>query len=143
MTFSLMITSIYAAFLGLMLVTLSVHTIKGRRKYGAGLGDAGQLGMTRRIRAQGNLAEYAPLFLILLGYAEHGKLPAWAVHAIGVVFIIGRIMHAYSLLMAEQYEGHKLTAKPKWRIYGMMCTFHSLGLLAAIVIVQFFYQNNP
>lgn len=59
-----MITPLYAAFIGLMLVGLSIHTIKGRRKYGAGLGDAAQIEMTRRIRAQGNLAKYAPIFLI-------------------------------------------------------------------------------
>jgi uncharacterized membrane protein YecN with MAPEG domain len=133
-----MATPIYATLIGLLLVFLSIHTIKGRRKCGAGLGDAGDIEMQRRIRAQGNLAEYAPIFLILLGYAEYGNLPIWAVHVIGVIFISGRMMHAYSLLKAEQYDGHKLTANPIWRIRGMICTFNCIGLLSAIVTVQYF-----
>lgn len=133
-----MITSIYAAFIGILLLFLSIYTIKGRRKFGVGLGDAEQIEMRRRIRAQGNLTEYAPLFLMLLGSAEYGDLSPWAVHVIGVIFISGRIMHAYSLLKAENYDGYKLTAKPTWRIYGMICTFNCIGLVAAIVIVQFF-----
>lgn len=132
-----MVTSIYAAFIGILLILLSIHTIKGRRQFGPGLGDAEQTEMRRRIRAQGNLIEYAPIFLILLGYAEYGNLPVLAVHIIGVIFISGRIMHAYSLLKAETYDGHKLTTKPVWRIYGMMCTLYCIGILAAILFVQF------
>jgi uncharacterized protein len=92
--------------------------------------------MRRRIRAQGNLAEYAPFFLILLGYAEHGGLPLWAVHLFGITFLAGRVMHAYSLLKAEQYTTHKLTSNPVWRIRGMICTFNAIGLLALILLVQ-------
>jgi len=55
--------------------------------------DAEQIEMRRRIRAQSNLTEYAPVFLILLGYAEYGKLPTLFVHVIGVLFILGRIIH--------------------------------------------------
>ena len=133
-----MATTIYVAFIGILLLILSIYTIKGRRKFSAGLGDAEQIEMMRRIRAQGNLTEYAPLFLILLGCAEYGNLPVLAVHAIGMFFILGRIMHAYSLLKAEKYNGHKLTAKPIWRICGMVCTFNCIGLLVVVLIVQFF-----
>ncbi|MBI1301901.1 MAG: glutathione metabolism protein [Alphaproteobacteria bacterium] len=131
-----MVTPIYAALLGLMLIGLSVNVIKGRRKFGAGLGDADNIEMKRRIRAQANLAEYAPMFLILLGYAEHNGLPLWAVHVLGIIFLAGRVMHAYSVLKAEQYDQHKLTANPIWRIRGMICTFNMIGILALIILVQ-------
>ena len=133
-----MLTSIYAAFIGFLLIFLSIHTVKGRRNCCAGLGDAGDVDMQRRIRAQGNLAEYAPIFLILLGYAEYENLPAWAIHGIGIIFVSGRIMHAYSLLKAEKYDGYKLVANPIWRIRGMKCTFNCIGLLSAVVTVQYF-----
>lgn len=119
-----------------MLIGLSIHVIRGRRMFGAGLGDADNIDMKRRIRAQANLAEYAPMFLILLGYSEHNGLPVWAVHLLGVVFVVGRVMHAYSVLKAEQYDQHKLTANPVWRIRGMICTFNVIGLLAIILLVQ-------
>jgi len=47
-----------------------------------------------------------------------------------------RSHYSYSLLKAEQYNGHKLTARPIWRI--LICTFNCIGLLSAILIVQFF-----
>ena len=133
-----MITPIYAALLGIILIALSINVIKSRRKFGAGLGDADNMEMKRRIRAQANLAEYTPIFLILLGYAEYQQMPHWAVHLFGLIFLSGRIMHAYSLLKAEQYDGHKLIANPIWRIRGMICTFNCIGLLSFIVLVQSF-----
>ena len=131
-----MITPVYAALLGLMLIGLSINVIKSRRQWGAGLGDADNIEMKRRIRAQANLAEYAPMFLILLGCAEYGGLPVWAVHLFGLVFLAGRTMHAYSLLKAEQYDGHRLTANPSWRIRGMVSTFSMIGLLALVIMAQ-------
>lgn len=131
-----MITPVYASLLAVMLIGLSVNVIKGRRKLGAGLGDADNMDMQRRIRAQANLAEYAPMFILLLGFAEYQTLPYWAVHLFGVIFLVGRAMHAYSVFKAEQYDGYKLTANPIWRIRGMICTFNCLGLLALIILIQ-------
>lgn len=131
-----MVTPIYAAILAFMLIGLSINVIKYRKKLGAALGDEDSIEMKRRIRAQGNLAEYAPIFLIMLGYAEHGGLPLWAVNLLAIVFIIGRISHAYSLLKSEQYDNNKLTANPIWRISGMICTFNVIGLLGVIIILQ-------
>jgi hypothetical protein len=119
-----------------MLIGLSVNVIRGRRKFGAGIGDANSIEMQRRIRAQANLAEYAPMFLILLGYAEHSGLPHGAVHLFGSVFLAGRVMHAHSVLKAERYESHKLIANPVWRIRGMVCTFGVIGSLALIILAQ-------
>lgn len=136
-----MITPIYASLLGLMLIGLSVNVIKGRRTFGAGLGDGDAFEMKRRIRAQGNLAEYAPMFLILLGAAEYQGLAYWAVHLFGLIFLSGRFMHAYSVLKAEQYDGQKLIANPVWRIRGMVCTFNSIGLLALINLTQAVMQH--
>lgn len=133
-----MITPVYASLVGLMLIGLSVNIIKNRSKSSIGLGDANNMEMKRRIRAQANLTEYAPIFLILLGYAEHNGLSSWLVHFFGVTFLVGRIMHAYSLLKAEKYVNDKLTAKPIWRIRGMICTFNLIGLLSIIILAQTF-----
>lgn len=131
-----MITPIYAALLGLLLIALSINVIKGRHQFGTGLGDADNIEMRRRIRAQADLAEYAPMFLILLGFAEYKGLPYLAVHLFGLVFLAGRSMHAFSVLKAEQYENHKLSANPIWRIRGMICTFSSIGFLSLIILVH-------
>lgn len=131
-----MITPVYASVLALLLIGLSLNVITARKKLGAGLGDAGNVNMQRRIRAQGNLAEYAPMFLILLACAETGGLPVPATHLTGAAFLAGRAMHAYSLLSHEKYDGHRLMALPIWRMAGMICTFGTIGLLAVTLLVQ-------
>ena len=100
------------------------------------LGDSDNIEMKRRIRAQANFAEYTPIFLILLGFVEYNRLPFWAINLIAVVFLSGRLMHAYSLLRAESYNDGKLILKPLWRIRGMACTLLSLGVLSLILLIQ-------
>ncbi len=133
-----MITPIYAGIIALLLIALSAIVSKGRGQYGAGIGDANNVDMKRRIRAQANLVEYAPIFLILAGFAEHNGLSPWAIHALCLAFLTGRILHAYSLLYAETYDGEKLTANPIWRICGMLLTLTSIAVLSIIMIVQGF-----
>ncbi|MEO0679422.1 MAG: MAPEG family protein, partial [Pseudomonadota bacterium] len=48
-----------------------------RQGAGVSLGDGGDLRLQRRTRAQGNLVEYAPLFLILLALAEMQGAAGW------------------------------------------------------------------
>lgn len=131
-----MITSLYAAILALIYIALSVNTIKGRRKHKVTLGDADNFDMKRRIRAHANFGEYTPLFIILLALAEMNGLPTYAIHLLGGVFVLGRIMHAHSILSAETYVDGKISANPIWRIRGMICTFNALGALSIVLIVQ-------
>lgn len=131
-----MITSIYAAILGLILAGLSINVVKARRRFGAGIGDADKIEMKRCIRAQANLVEYAPMFLILLACAEYNQLSKWILHIFGIVFLVGRVMHAYSLLKAEEYSNYKLVNNPIWRISGMICTFSAIALLSVIILIQ-------
>lgn len=74
-----MITPIFAPILALMLVALSINVIKERRSSKIAIGNGDNNKLIRKIRAQGNLAEYAPIFVILLGFAEYMLLPKWAV----------------------------------------------------------------
>lgn len=60
------ITSVYAAAIALLLLALSWRVIEARRAGRVSLGDGGDRALLRRIRAQGNCAEYAPMGLILL-----------------------------------------------------------------------------
>jgi uncharacterized membrane protein YecN with MAPEG domain len=128
----------YAALAALILIALSVNVIRSRRHHGAALGDSAGPEMTRRIRAQANFIEYTPIFLIMLFLAEKGGIPGWSVHVLGSAFFLGRLMHAYSLLKDERYSGNRLLANPAWRVRGMGLTFVLLGLLAAVLMAQYF-----
>jgi len=130
-------TAFYAALAALILILLSINVIRGRRHYRAALGDSAVPEMTRRIRAHANFIEYTPLFLIMLGIAERDGIPGWAVHILGLAFLLGRVMHAYSLLWGEQYHGSRLLANPVWRVGGMGLTFVLLGGLSIVLIVQY------
>lgn len=133
----LLITPFYAGLLGLLYLVLTVHIVRGRYRFKSALGDAQQFELTRRIRAHANFAEYAPLFLILLGFAEVQTYPAWLIHGLGLVFLIGRLSHTYSLLRGEKYQDGQLQAFPIWRSVGMVCTISSIAILSTIVLITY------
>jgi len=61
------------------------------------VGDGGQDLIVRRMRAQANFIEQAPLTLILFGLVEMtGKGGAWLA-PLGAVFLLGRVAHAYGM----------------------------------------------
>lgn len=88
------ITAIYAGLTALLLVFLSVRVTMARVKYKVDLGDGGKMEMLRVIRQQGNLAEYAPMALILIALLELGGSAPWLLHTLGIVFIVARAIHA-------------------------------------------------
>ncbi len=130
-----MVISLYAGLLGLMMIALSVQVIRGRYRTGEALG-ANAFEMQRRTRAQGNFAEYAPLFIVLLGLTEHQGMAPWAVHVLGSWFVAGRIAHAYSLLVHERYVDGKLQHWPIWRSCGMVSTFSVIGIISVALVIH-------
>jgi uncharacterized protein len=132
-----MITGLYAALLAIMFIALTVNVVVSRRSAGVALGDNGPHSMLRRVRAHGNFTESAPLFIILMALAEMQGMHTMAVHGHGALFVLGRVLHAYSLLSHERYEDGVLKHFPKFRVAGMMCTFSVIGSLAAMLVWQY------
>ncbi len=123
------ITSLYAAILAFMLLGLSIHVIRGRRAYKVGLADGGEKELLRRIRAQANFCEYVPFILLLLALAELQNAMHPLLHAIGLLVVIGRSAHMYSLLYAEPHgKGFRM------RVTGMVLTFMALALGGAYTL---------
>jgi hypothetical protein len=131
-----MIVSLYAAILAGLFVFLSAHVIRGRWQYKITMTDGGNEDMKRRIRAQGNFAEYAPLFILLLGFAEYNGLPIYVIHIFGIVFIIARLSHAYGILKSEVHDENKMKVL-RFRIRGVIFTLASITILSAILLVQY------
>jgi uncharacterized protein len=118
-----MTVSLYAGLLGLMFLALSIRVIGGRRLARVGLGDGGDLGLQRRMRAQANFAEYVPivlLLLLLMLLAELQGVSAWILHGVGACLVFGRIAHAVSISRDPEPSGG--------RVVGMAFTFTALGL---------------
>ena len=98
-----------------------------RRSLKVSAGDGGQEPLIRRMRAQANFIENAPLTLLLFGLVEaSGKAGAWLA-PLGAVFLIGRIAHAYGM---ENDTGFKAG-----RPIGMMTTMLTQLVLVVIGVL--------
>ncbi|WP_298728462.1 MAPEG family protein [uncultured Ferrovibrio sp.] len=92
------VTPLYAALCAILLVVLSLRVARLRNKLQVALGDGGERVLQKAIRAQGNFVEYVPLALLLLFLLELSRqAPVWALHALGLCLLLGRILHAIGL----------------------------------------------
>lgn len=119
------IVPFFAALLALLFFALSVRTLRLRHRLKIGLGDAGNSEMLRAVRVHSNFAEYVPITLLLLFFAENLGAPAWAMLALCALLLLGRCSHAYGVSQTrENYN---------FRIAGMAMTFTALLAAAAYV----------
>ena len=134
----LAITPIYTVFLVIILLFISFYTIVRRYKMRVALGAGDDLTLTRCMRAQANFCEYSPFFILMLGMAELVAVAPWALHLMGAIFVIGRVLHAYSILIKERYDAAgQLQGFPVFRFIGMQCTLNVLIALVVTLIVQY------
>ncbi|MBE1282693.1 MAG: hypothetical protein GJ676_05215 [Rhodobacteraceae bacterium] len=89
------VTALYAGLIALLFVVLSIRVILFRRTLGASVGDIGDKNMLKAIRTQANCAEYAPFALLLMAILELQDGASWALHALGLMLLVGRLAHAY------------------------------------------------
>lgn len=125
----LIVTAIAASVLGLLYVRLSLNVIGFRRKHGVSVGDGGREDLLRAIRSQANLAEYAPIALLLVACLELNQAPVWITSILSALFVVGRLLHPI---------GMKSTDSPlQPRVRGMQLTLLSLLALgiANLVVV--------
>lgn len=121
------ITPIYAGLLALVFLGLSFRVIAYRRANRLNLGDEGDRQLLKRMRAQANCAEYAPIGVLLLLLVELVDAPGIVVHGLGLMLLLGRAIH-----------GVGLSANPQnftFRQIGMVLTLFmiavsALGLIA-------------
>lgn len=110
-----MVTAIYAAILGLLFVALSIRTIRMRRAYQIALGYGEVPELVRTARVHANFAEYVPLSLLLLYFLELGAAPDGLLHALGLILLLGRGMHAYGVSQIDEDY--------RFRVIGISATF--------------------
>ncbi|EGQ9574345.1 MULTISPECIES: MAPEG family protein [Vibrio] len=117
-----MITALYANILAILIIWLAVQVIKQRRLNQIAYADGGVEALQIARSAQSNATEYIPITLILMALLEfNSAYPTW-IHLIGVIFVIGRVIHAKGILKKDL----------KKRIRGMQVTF--LVILSLVVL---------
>lgn len=92
-----MLTGLYAALCALLIFALSLRIALLRRRLRIGIGDGGDAGLARAIRAQANAIEYVPLLLVMLLVAENNGASVAMVHACGAGLLLARLLHAAGL----------------------------------------------
>jgi uncharacterized membrane protein YecN with MAPEG domain len=91
------ITAFYASLLAFLFVLLSVRVIAQRREARVEIGVGESKELLRRSRVHANFAEYVPLALLMLAFAESLKTPSIVLHLLGLALLAGRLLHAYGL----------------------------------------------
>ncbi|MDX1949579.1 MAG: MAPEG family protein [Rickettsiales bacterium] len=127
------ITLVFTGIFALFYVFLILNVISFRQKNNLPYGDGNNIEMIRRQRAQGNFAEYVPLALFMLGLMEIADLPKFIILIMAFVLLIGRISHAYGLLIAEG-KGIQNRKNLFPRIAGMMLTI-SYFMVSALICI--------
>ncbi|WP_272165707.1 MAPEG family protein [Vibrio diabolicus] len=117
-----MITALYASILAILIIWLAVQVIKQRRLNQIAYADGGVEALQIARSAQSNATEYIPITLILMALLEfNSAYPTW-IHLTGIIFVIGRIIHARGILEEDL----------KRRVRGMQVTF--LVILSLVVL---------
>ena len=116
------ITTLLTSGLALWFLILTWRVIKGRQASGVSLGDGDNAMLIRRNRAQGNLVEFAPFFILLIALAELAGGNGLILSILSVAFFLARLAHGWAL----SYSDHS----PAGRIGGASVTLITLALAA-------------
>jgi uncharacterized membrane protein YecN with MAPEG domain len=117
----------YIAVFALLLVVLSVRVSLARRHHHVALGDGGKPEVMRAMRAQANYVEYTPTFMVLLAALAFVREPSWMIHALALIFLAGRLLHAWAMTQ----EG---PAQHRGRTGGMTLTWAALVVGAVMLL---------
>lgn len=113
----LTVTALYAGLVGLLLLTLSWQVVRNRLRSRVSLGSGTDPDLERAIRAQANLAEYAPVTLVLMAVLESSAAAPGLLHVCGGVFLISRILHAIGMANpASPLNGRRLGIAGTWLV---------------------------
>lgn len=121
---TLPVTAFVAAICALLLLATAIDTMRQRLRLKAAFGDHGDAKLISASRSHGNLAEYAPITIILLGLLETARANHMALMVIGAIFLIGRVAHVIGL-----YTPSEPGKAPLGRQAGVAATFGTLLIL--------------
>ena len=129
MNISILFTIIFLIFY----LILTIITIKERRSSKVAYGDDNNKKLIKTIRAHANFFEFTVFFIISSFLLEILDANQIYVLFVNIVFLLGRISHAYSMLKE----------KTLFRVIGMMATLNIYALNCIYLLylyVQYFNQ---
>ena len=128
-----MVTQLYASLATgfFLLLTVRIFGIRGNPLFKfISYGRENEEVIRRTVRGHGNFIEYAPLFFILLYFAEEAGAHNHILHSLAIMFMIGRLMHGilFSFMLRKSIV---------LRGGGMFLTLLALGLVGLVNFVQY------
>jgi uncharacterized membrane protein YecN with MAPEG domain len=128
MNISILFTIIFIIFY----LILTIITIKERRSSKVAYGDDNNKKLIKAIRAHANFFEFTVFFIISSFLLEILDANQIYVLFVNIVFLLGRIFHAYSMLKE----------KLLFRMIGMMATLASYAINCVYLLYLYFQYFN-
>lgn len=144
-----MITALYVGFYTIIFFVLSTLVMRKRRELKIAIGSNGNEELERLISAHNNFMQYSIFMIMLLFFAEMEEiLNPLMVHLFGVIFLVGRLLHFFSIAKFEAAKTPKTLKDAKaavnnkfiFRVIAMQITFFCLIALAALLIINWLLQ---
>ena len=126
--------ALWSGLMILLLVVLGARVAMARRGNKVLLGDGGNAQVLLATRVFGNASEYIPAGIGALAVLALLGMPAWVLHGLGGVLIMGRLIHAVSLSDKRPTAG---------RVIGIALTWTALILAGAMLVVHAFVGVPP
>ncbi|MBJ65982.1 MAG: hypothetical protein CML97_05770 [Rhodobiaceae bacterium] len=92
-------TMLWAGLLAILFIYLAFQTALERTKVNTAVGE-GEGDLLKKSRVVGNLAEHAPLMLLMMMMLENDGSEAF-VTILGLLFFLARLAHVYGVLYKE------------------------------------------
>lgn len=91
------VTAFVTAVCALMLLITAIDTVRQRMRLGAAFGDKGDAKLISASRSHANLAEHAPIVILMLGVLELAHVSPLGLKAVAGLFLAARILHVIGL----------------------------------------------
>jgi uncharacterized protein len=130
------VTAFVAAACALLLLATATMTVRARLRAKIAFGDGGDDAILRASRSHGNLAEHAPIVIILLGLLESVRANHLALMIVGALFLLGRIAHVQGL-----HTPSEPGQAPLGRQVGVITTWVTLLLLGCWIFYMLATRN--
>jgi uncharacterized protein len=119
------ITAFVAAVCAIMLLITAIDTVRQRLRLKVAFGDGNDAKLISASRAHGNLAEHAPIVILLIALLEMSRAHHLTLMTIGALFLLARVAHIIGLFMPSTPG-----KAPVPRQIGVIGTWLTLAVLA-------------
>lgn len=126
---TLPVTAFVAAICAIMLLITAIDTVRHRMRAKVAFGDNADQGIISASRSHGNLAEHAPIVILMLAFLEMSRANHMGLMAIGALFLAGRVSHIIGL-----YAKAEPGKPPLPRSIGVILTWLTLAILSGWTI---------